>query len=160
MKKKAYKLENIDVYELSFCDYPVNKKRYLFTKNGKKIEKQNFEELHVQIDTDGSYDKTQIVVNGEVLSNLEGFEFYFSKQSDLGEGPGISCSYSKNKSNQRGFVGIENYRLEKSEVNKMIEKMKDPLKKYFGAEVKSEEVVEFKKSETFEETIEKAFQKI
>jgi hypothetical protein len=161
MKKKANLLTDIDVFELSFCKSPANKKRYLFTKNGNEVKKQTFDNLNIQIDSDGSVEGTQFVVNGEVLSNVEYFNFNFDKQAYADSlGPALECSYGKNKTEGNGFVGIENYRLSKTEVNKMITKMQEGLKKFFGEDVKSEEVVAFKKSETFVATIEKAINTI
>jgi hypothetical protein len=159
VKKRVRKLKNIDVFELSFATSPANDKPYLFTKqNGEEITKAK-NTLSINIESDGTAEGTSIMVGNKEVKDLDTFNFYFQRPRE-GNGEAsymspISCSYSKGKVERGRFVGIENYYY-KAEVNKMFDKIKDPMKTYFGKEISSEELGEFRKSEGFENEVVKS----
>ncbi len=147
--KKAHKLSNITIKEVSLVDKAANKKRFLFFKRDgesealEAIEKKNVE---ITITSDGTVSNTKLKINGSEVENLSSFDCFFNTLNADKEAK-IHCSYTIVVEDKAGFKNTETFHLAKGD---KIMKTKDLLKKYF------DEDTEVTKEDRSPEVLEKA----
>jgi len=111
-----------------------------------KVDKQN--ELKLSIESDGTVKGTRILVNGNALTDLQDFNFYFYNAKDKNDVSPVSCSYSKITSEENKFRHTETFYLVKG-VNIMDDELAKLLQEYFGEEAK----IDFTKAELSDEAL-------
>jgi len=132
-KPKHGKLKNIKINEVSMVDLPANKLPFLFFKNdgGKRIELLGKKKkVSINIESDGTRKGTEITINGDKLSEIRDFSFYF--YGNDAQSP-VSCSYTKFVETEDSFKRTETFYLSKGE-NIMTKEMLKALQDYLGTE--------------------------
>jgi len=152
------KLKDIETTEVSLVDVPANDEQFLFFKrkqDGKDIAVAKAD-LSITIESDGTFNGTKILVNGDEVDRLQSFYFSMYKPEDGSTNSrAISCSYSKEVKAEDGFSHTESYYLSKGSIQ-MDKELKELLQKCVGADVE----VTFKKgydkdveAKTFQEAL-------
>ena len=139
----ARSLKDIELKEVSLVDKGANKKHFLFAKQKNK-------KIKVSIESDSTAKGTKVLMNGDNLGKLKGFNFsFYGDDFGKSENP-VSCSYSKIVESKDGFSRTETFYLTKGEI-KMDKETLKLAKEYFG---KDSEVDIEKDGKTGEENIE------
>jgi len=132
-KSKHGKLKNIKIDEVSMVDLPANKLPFLFFKRegtGQRQLTKAKKKININIESDGTGKGTAITINGDKLSEVRDFSFYF--YGNDAQSP-VSSSYSKVVETEDGFKRTETFYLSKG-VFTMTKEMLKALQDYFGTE--------------------------
>lgn len=114
--KKDGQLIEIEPEKVSLVKSPANQRRFIFTKAA---------DLKIEINSDQTFDGTKLIVNGEELEDVDGFNFSLVNYSDeemeeWGATP-FSAYWTLRQSSEDGLDKVETYSLH-SEVKKEMEK--------------------------------------